>query len=58
MAVTISVEHDHDGRPFRDNILLTDAEHAALSPEQIEAMKAARVEGWLVATGVLPEPQE
>lgn len=58
MAVTILVEHDHGGRLFRDTILLTDAEHAALSPEQIEAMKAARVQGWLIATGVLPGPEE
>jgi hypothetical protein len=49
MPITLNFERTHAGVVFRDAIMLTDAEYAALTPEQIEAMKDARFNSWLAA---------
>jgi hypothetical protein len=49
MPVTLEFERTHGGVVFRDAIMLTDAEYAALTPEQIEAMKDARFASWVAS---------
>lgn len=56
MPITINFQRTHEGLVFRDAILLTDAEHAALTPEQIEAMKEARLQSWIASR--IPVPEE
>jgi hypothetical protein len=49
MPVTLDFERTHGGVAFRDAIMLTDAEYAALTPEQIEAIKEARFASWIAS---------
>ena len=49
MPVKIEFERSFGGMVFRDALQLTDAEHAALTPEQIEAMKDARFDSWIAS---------
>ena len=42
-------ERERNGRVFVDAVILTDDEAAALTPEQIEAIKDARFEAWYAA---------
>lgn len=49
MPITIDFQRTHEGLVFKDAILLTDAQHAALSPEEIEAMKEARFQSWVAS---------
>lgn len=49
MTIKIEFERSFGGMVFRDALLLTDDELAALTPEQIEAMKDARFNSWLAA---------
>lgn len=49
MPIKIEFERSFGGMVFRDALLLTDEELAALTPEQIEAMKDARFNSWLAA---------
>lgn len=55
MTIKIEFERSFGGMVFRDALMLTDAELAALSPEQIEAMKDARFQSWLAS---LTGPEE
>lgn len=56
MTIKIEFERSFESLVFRDAILLTDAEHAALTPEQIEAMKEARLQSWIASR--IPVPEE
>ena len=49
MPIKIEFERSFGGMVFRDALLLTDEELAALSPEQIEAMKDARFQNWVAS---------
>jgi hypothetical protein len=49
MPVALDFERTHAGVVFRDAIMLTDAEYAALTPEQIEAIKDARFASWVAS---------
>jgi hypothetical protein len=49
MPITIDFQRTHEGLVFRDALLLTDAEHAALTPEQIAAMQEARFQSWVAS---------
>lgn len=49
MPIQIEFERSFGGMVFRDALFLTDDELAALTPEQVEAMKDARFASWLAA---------
>jgi hypothetical protein len=49
MPIKIEFERSFGGMVFRDALFLTDEELAAMSSEEIEAMKDARFNSWLAA---------
>lgn len=54
--IIIDFERTHEGVPFRDSIRLSQAEFDALTPEQVEAMKEARLQSWIASR--IPVPEE
>lgn len=54
----IDFERTRDGMTLRDSLSLTPDEAASLTDQQIEAMKDARFEAWLLAIQTAPEETE